>query len=80
LKVVGTGDPFISTCAPVMNFWPVTTTVAGPTLNVIGVAEVRIGIGLSTEIFWTIDTFGLSTLVTVSWTTLLGVGTTSGAV
>ena len=22
LKVVGTGEPFTSTCAPVMNFWP----------------------------------------------------------
>ena len=36
--------------------------------------------GFRTEMFWLMETVGLSTLVTVSWTMLLGVGTTAGAV
>ena len=64
-----------------MKSGPVSTTVvAGPALKVIGVAEVRIGMGFSTEMFCVMETAGLSTLVMVSWTTLLGVGTTGGAV
>jgi hypothetical protein len=46
----------------------------------MGVADVRIGIGFITEMFWLIETAGLSTLVMVSCTMLLGVGTTAGAV
>src|SRR5580658_284582 len=82
LNVVVTADPFTSTCAPLMNFCPVSTTVVegGPTLSVDGVAELRIGIGFMTEMSCVIDTAGLSTLVMVSCTTLLGVGTTAGAV
>src|SRR6202167_6284219 len=81
LKVVVTGDPFTSTCAPLMKLCPVSTTVVdgGPTFNVFGVAELRIGIGFITEMFCVIDTAGLSTLMMVSCTTLLGVGTTGGA-
>ena len=65
-----------------MNFCPVSTTVVdgGPTLKVVGVAAFRIGIGFITEMFCVIETAGLSTLVIVSSTTLLGVGTTAGAV
>jgi len=51
LKVVGTGEPFWRTWAPEMNFWPWTTTVAGPTLNDRGLADVRIGMGFRTETF-----------------------------
>ena len=56
-----------------------STIVAGPGLNAIGVAEVRIGIGFITEMFCVMETVGLSTLVMVSWTILFGVGTTGGA-
>src|SRR5580658_5154891 len=74
LKVAGTGDPLTRSCAPEMKLWPLRTTVAAcPGLNDMGVAALRIGIGLSTEIFWVIETAGLSTLVRVSCTTLFGV-------
>ena len=36
--------------------------------------------GLRTEMSWLMETFGLSRLVTVRVTMLLGVGTTAGAV
>jgi len=80
LKVVCTATPFTSTCAPLMKLLPVSTAVAGPALKAIGVAAVRIGIGFITAMFWWIETAGLSTLVAVSCTMLLGVGTTAGAV
>jgi hypothetical protein len=49
-----------------MNFWPVSTIVAGPGLNAEGEAEVRIGMGFITEMFCVMETAGLSTLVMVS--------------
>ena len=59
LKVVVTGEPLASTCAPVMNFWPESTMVAGPGLNDMGVAAVRIGMGFITAMFCTMETAGI---------------------
>src|ERR1700722_18397423 len=61
-KVVGTGLPLTSNCAPVMNFWPVRVTPALPTLNDDGVAEKRMGMGFITAMFCSMDTLGLSPL------------------
>src|SRR5512142_1286532 len=61
---------------------PVSTTVVagGPGFMLDGVADLKLGIGFSTETFWFTETVGLSTLVIVSVTTLFGAGTTAGAV
>jgi hypothetical protein len=80
LKVVGAGVPLTRTCAPLMKLAPLTTTDAGPTLKAMGVAEARMGMGFMTAMFCAMATEGLSMLVPVSWTMLLGVGTTAGAV
>src|SRR2546423_1911663 len=73
LKVVEAGTPFMSTVAPLMNLLPVTTTVAEPTLKIIGAAVIRIGMGFMTAMFWLMETVGSSTLIAVNITILFGV-------
>ena len=50
--------------APLMKSLPWRVTVVEPTLNDIGLAELRMGMGFRTEMLWLIETLGSSTLTT----------------
>ena len=81
MNCVGIGVPFSSTWTPgAMKLEPERTTVEEPMLRLTGAAVSNTGTGFKTWTLTIVTEFGLSTLVACTTTTLLGLGTTAGAV